>query len=322
VPPALTGQGSDEPALAAAVEAVPELARAGDVTVEVLTAGITNRNFLLEGGGARVVVRVFGPDTELLGIDRAAEDVSARAAAAAGVAPEVLAFLPEAGCLVTRFVEGEPVPETDLEREEVVRAVVRSVRAIHACPPLPSAFPVFRIVEDYAALATERGVRLPPAYGEAHELAARIEGAVHAAPLPETPCHNDLLNANFLRERDHVWILDYEYAGMGDPFFDLANLSINNGLSAAAQEMLLRAYFGVVTEGHRARLGLMRVMSDLREAMWGVVQQALSTLDVDYVAYADRHFERLLGTARDERLPSWLEVAAAPLPPPAVHSVP
>ena len=84
--------------------------------------------------------------------------------------------------------------------------------------------------------------------------------------------------------------------------------------------MLLRAYFGEVTDGHRARLGLMRVMSDLREAMWGVVQQALSTLDVDYVDYAARHFERLLGTAGDDRMPSWLEDAAAPLP--AVHSVP
>jgi hypothetical protein len=64
----------------------------------------------------------------------------------------------------------------------------------------------------------------------------------------------------------------------------------------------------------------MRVMSDLREAMWGVVQQALSTLDVDYVEYAGRHFERLLATARDERLSAWLEAAAVPLP--AVHSVP
>ena len=117
-----------------------------------------------------------------------------------------------------------------------------------------------------------------------------------------------------------MWILDYEYAGMGDPFFDLANLSINNGMSGDAQELLLRAYFGEVTDGHRARLGLMRVMSDLREAMWGVVQQALSTLDVDYVEYAARHFERLLRTAHDERMPSWLEAVAAPLP--AVHSVP
>ena len=320
MPPTLTGADTGEPALAAAIEALPGWDRVDTVRSTSLSAGITNRNYLLESGDERVVVRVFGADTELLGIDRVAEDVAARAAADAGVGPPVLAFLPEAGCLVTRFVDGAPVPVEDLEREEIVGAVVRSVRAIHGCPPLPSTFPVFRIVEDYAALATGRGVDVPPAYAEAHDLAARIERAVGTAPMAVRPCHNDLLNANFLRDGDHVWILDYEYAGMGDPFFDLANLSINNGMSGSAQEMLLRAYFGEVTDGHRARLGLMRVMSDLREAMWGVVQQALSTLDVDYVEYADRHFERLLGTARDERMPSWLEAAATPLP--AVHSVP
>jgi hypothetical protein len=46
-----------------------------------------------------------------------------------------------------------------------------------------------------------------------------------------------------------------------------------------------------------ARLQLMRVVSDFREAMWGVLQQAISSLDVDFVAYADEHFERLLANA-------------------------
>ena len=45
----------------------------------------------------------------------------------------------------------------------------------------------------------------------------------------------------------------------------------------------------------------MRFMSDFREAMWGVVQQAISELDFDFVAYADEHFERLERTAAEPR---------------------
>ena len=307
------GDGADEPAVAAAVAAVPGWGSADDIRSSVLTAGITNRNYLLEAWNERVVVRVFGVETGLLGIDRVAEDVAARAVAAAGVGPPVVAFLPEAGCLVTRFVNGAPIPVEDLERRDVLAAVVRSVRSVHGCPAIPSTFPVFRIVEGYAELARDRGIPLPSAYTEAHDLADRIEAAFARAPMPATPCHNDLLNANFLLDGDHVWILDYEYAGMGDPFFDLGNLSINNDLPPAAQEALLEAYFGEVHDGHRARLGLMRVMSDLREAMWGVVQQALSSLDVDYPAYAARHFDRLLATARDPRLAAWLVEAGRPL---------
>jgi thiamine kinase-like enzyme len=313
--PALTGPEGEavvDPTLSVAVAAVPALAAAGSIAVTQLTAGITNRNYLLTAGDERVVVRVFGAGTELLGIDRAAENVAARAAATAGVGPPVLAFIPEAGCLVCRFVDGEPITTQDLQRADVLALVARSVRAIHACPPVPSAFPVFRIVERYETLARERGVAVPPHFRLAHALAERIEDALAAAPALLTTCHNDLLNANFLRDGDHVWILDYEYAGMGDPYFDLGNLSINNGLTDDAQEHLLRAYVGEVRETHRARMGLMRVMSDFREAMWGVVQQALSTLEVDYVGYAGRHFARLLATADDPRLGDWLDAAREP----------
>jgi thiamine kinase-like enzyme len=278
-----------------------------DLVLTPITSGITNANVKVELDGAAFVVRLPGTDTELLGIDRHAELEATRTAAVAGVGPEVVDFVD--GCLVTRFVEGDPIPMDDLQRPDVLEKVVRSIRAIHTSPPISASFPVFRIVERYRDLAAERGVAIPPVFRTAQELAERIDRAFERNPMPERTCHNDLLNANFLREGDHVWIVDYEYAGMGDPFFDLGNLSINNGLGAEAQETLLQRYFGDVRDVHRARLGLMRMMSDFREAMWGVLQQGISTLDVDYVAYADTHFARLAATAADDRFEDWLGAA-------------
>jgi thiamine kinase-like enzyme len=278
-----------------------------DPVLTPIASGITNANVKVELDGEAFVVRLPGTDTELLGIDRHAELEATRTAAAAGVGPEVVDFVE--GCLVTRFVEGAPIPVEDLQRGDVLEKVVRSIRAIHDAPSIPSTFPVFRVVERYRDLAAARGVPIPAAFGTAVELAARIERAFARNPMPERTCHNDLLNANFLRDGDHVWIVDYEYSGMGDPFFDLGNLSINNGLGPAAQETLLQRYFGDVRDVHRARLGLMRVMSDFREAMWGVLQQGISTLDVDYVAYADTHFDRLEETAADDRFEDWLVAA-------------
>ena len=111
------------------------------------------------------------------------------------------------------------------------------------------------------------------------------------------PCHNDLLNANFLDDGERLRIVDWEYAGMGDRFFDLANFSINHELGSAQSEMLLEAYFGEVREQDMQALGLMRFMSDFREAMWGAVQSAVSELDFDFDGYARDHFERLRRTA-------------------------
>jgi thiamine kinase-like enzyme len=298
-----------DPALAATIATIPEW-EGLEPQVTPITIGITNRNFKVDIGGESFVVRLSGKDTDLLGIDRAAENEAASAAARAGVAPEVFAYLPERSALITRFVEGSHIPEEDLEHEDVLGAVIRSVKAIHAGPPIPSSFPVFRIVEDYRTIAEARGVVVPQAFDRIHEKAVDIEAAFAAQPLRDRPCHNDLLNANFLLDGDHVWIVDYEYGGMGDLFFDLGNLSINNGLSPDAQEMLLRLYFDDVTDARRARLQLMRIMSDFREAMWGVVQQAISTLDFDYVDYAGRHFARCLATATDDRFGTWLDAAA------------
>ena len=77
---------------------------------------------------------------------------------------------------------------------------------------------------------------------------------------------------------------------------------------------LLTEYFGSVTPRRLARLALMKVMSDLREAMWGVVQQGLSSLDFDYVDYADRHFDRLLANAAAPGFGALLDAAAQPEP--------
>jgi thiamine kinase-like enzyme len=88
---------------------------------------------------------------------------------------------------------------------------------------------------------------------------------------------------------------------MGEPFFDLANFSVNNGLDEAGDEALLSTYLADADNCDRARLVVMRFMSDFREAMWGAVQQAVSTLDVDFAAYADEHFARLEATAESAR---------------------
>jgi thiamine kinase-like enzyme len=303
----------DDEGVADVIAAIPEWSGL-EATTTPITAGITNRNFRVDVGGESFVLRLSGKNTDLLGIDRETERAAGAAAAAAGAGPEIFAYLPEREALITRFVGGDHVSEDDLRTEAVLSAVVRSVKAIHACAPIPSDFPVFRIVDRYAHLARERGVAVPASYDDANAFAGWIEEAFSGAPMPPTTCHDDLLNANFLLEGDHCWIVDYEYAGMGDPFFDLGNLSINNNLDEAAQESLLRLYFGEVRDVHRARLALMRLMSDFREAMWGVVQQALSSLDFDYVAYADRHFSRLLAGAEDGRFGGWLEASKAPVP--------
>ncbi len=268
-----------------------------EAVLEPLGGGITNRNFKALVDGEAFVLRIGGKDTELLGIDRHVEHEASRAAARLGIGPDVVDFVEPGGYLVTRFVDGRALAPDDARRPQTLDAIARTLRALHDAPPIPGRFDSFRVVEDYHRIATERGTRAPDALEAAQRTAAQIERARGTPRL--APCHNDLLNANFLDDGGRVRIVDWEYAGMGDRFFDLANFSVNHQLDDAQNEELLRAYFGDVSDEDVRTLRLMRFMSDFREAMWGVVQQAISELDFDFAGYAAEHFERLRATASD-----------------------
>ncbi len=265
--------------------------------IEVLGGGITNHNFKVTFDDGAYVLRVGGRDTELLGIDRRVEYEASLAAAAVGVGPEVVAFIEPEGYLVTRFLGGTVVEPEALRELEPLRRVAQSLRAVHGGPPIPARFDPFRVVEAYAATATTHGIAVPPVFDRAQKTAVLVAKA--RGPAAERPCHNDLLTANFIDDGTRIRIVDWEYAGMGDIFFDLANFAVNNELSSEQVAELLRAYFDDVRPEHERALTLMRFMSDFREAMWGVVQQGLSDLDFDFRGYAREHFERLERTAAD-----------------------
>lgn len=289
---------------------MPDWQSAARIDAEYISGGITNTNYCVRVDGTPFFVRLAGEETGALGIDRNNERSAVEAAATVGVGPGLIAFLPEHGCLVTEWIEGTTISPEDLRRREMLDRLVESIRAFHAGPEIPGTFSPFRIVELYRESAESRGVTVPEVYWWLLERAREVEKVLLQDPMPLRPCHNDLLNANFLLEERHLKIVDYEYAGMGDVFFDLGNLSVNNDFDDETDLALLELYFGETTPRRVARLKLMRLMSDFREAMWGVMQQAISALDFDYEEYANKHFDRCCEHADDERHSTWLLDAA------------
>jgi thiamine kinase-like enzyme len=260
-----------------------------------LSGGITNANFRVRfstcdvAPSLDVVVRIPGKHTHLLGINRSAEAAANLIAARIGVAPELVGVDPMTGGVVTRYIEGRPVSIDELRTEPMLRAVVNALRQVHRAGAVDVQFHHFSIIRGYHELAARYAVIEPFDYEEAARIIALVESV---RPFrPSVLGHNDLLNANFLYD-GAIRILDWEYAGTADPFFDLANLSVNNALGHDRDEALLSHYLGCVDVQSLAALRLMKLVSELREAMWAVVQIAISELDVDFHAYARERSER------------------------------
>ena len=280
-------------------------ARSGPVVP--LDGGITNRNYRLRLGADEYVVRLPGKETGLLGISRDAERIAAETAARLGVGPAVAAA--DRASLVTAFVEASPLDPAGLRADPL--PVARALRAFHdSGVALPVRFWVPDLIDDYARVVRERGGELPREYARARELARTVASAL---PLSDpTPCHNDLLAGNLMIAGDSAMIVDWEYAGMGHRVFDLGNLAVNNEFDDEDELRLLAGYHDATpTPSQHAALKLMRIMSDAREAAWGVIQQVLSELDFDFAGYARKHFDRLAAAAADPDLQSWLAIVRA-----------
>jgi thiamine kinase-like enzyme len=281
-------------------------------SVVQLEGGITNRNFRVNFGGTDYVVRLPGKRTEALGIDRTAECIANKAAAKLGIAPGVAAMFEEPSCLVTLFIDGREMSAEELREPETLAEIARDLRRFHdSGTELPTGFDSFELVEEYAKTAREHDSEPPDGYDDALAAAREIRKAIDGQPTHElVPSHNDLLTANFLRNGDGIQLIDWEYAGMGDRWFDLGNFAVNNELDDEQEAQLLEAYFGEPPDEHRrANLKLFRFMSDFREAMWGVVQAGVSELDFDFREYAQKHFDRLEKTRNDPRFEGWIEEA-------------
>lgn len=266
--------------------------------VQRLGGGLTNLNYRVDVGGGSFVVRICGHDTELLGINRLHEYECNLIAAEAGVAPAVVAFFPDLGSLVTQYVDGVRLPADQICTRTNIARVMRSVRALHSARPFPSAWSPLRAIEAYAHTAAHLGCPLPADSAELMSELSQVERLLYGSGAPRlVPCHNDLLNENFLDD-GAIRIIDYEYSAMGDPFFDLANFSSHQRLTSEQDEWLLQAYTrnddgpGAVSDEAARRLNLLKLVSDLREGMWGVVQIKLSKLDFDYESYAREWFGR------------------------------
>ena len=289
------------------LQRIPQLASVQPTEIKELTGGITNRNFKITVDGESFVLRLGGNETTYLGIDRKNEYECSLLASKVGIAPEPTAFLEPEGYILARFISGKGIPAEEIGMEKNVSRVVESMKAYHALQYFPGTFSPFRVAEEYTKTARSFNVKLPGKMEWYLERSREIESAMYGRePLQLHPCHNDLLNGNFIDDGIRIRILDWEYAGMGDIFFDLGNFAIQHDFNDEQDEILLCAYFGTPTDSQLAHQKLMKIMSDLREAMWSQVQIGVSKLDFDYAEYGKKYFDRFETSVTGNEYPNWL----------------
>jgi thiamine kinase-like enzyme len=278
---------TEQEELQAALAAVPGLA--GWRGEPVRLGGLTNRVYRCGDS----VLRVPGKGTEAY-IDRVNEAAAAQAAAAAGVGPAVLHADAATGLMLTRLVPDAVTMTPALFRSRPgapARAGAAFARMHRSGAVFPFRFELFAMVDRYLALLAPRDVALPEGWGAVLAEAGGVRAALARAPVPLAPCHCDPLCENFLDTGDRMWIVDWEYAGMNDPMWDLGDLSVEAGMDEGQEDEMLAAY-GATGAADRGRMVAYKAMCDLLWTLWGLIQLSDGNPADDFRAYAEGRFAR------------------------------
>jgi thiamine kinase-like enzyme len=265
----------------------------GGIEISILKGGLSNESYLVRDASGRHVVR-FGHDYPFHHVFRDRELMTARAAHAAGFAPEVR--YAEPGVMVSAFLDARTYGPADVARER--QRIAGMLRHFHLdmgqqVSGAGFIFWVFHIIRDYARTLSAGGSRMISELPKYLALNAQLEAV--QAPLPIIFGHGDLLPSNFLDDGSRLWLIDFEYAGFSTAMFDLAGTASNAGMSPEEADDFLAAYFGHEPEPAIVRsYEAMKCASLLREAMWSMVSELhLSAPGADYETYTQENLDRL-----------------------------
>lgn len=265
----------------------------GDIAAAPLAGGLSNESWKVTDARGAHVVR-FGRDFTFHHVSRDREVMAARAAHAAGFAPEVELAAP--GVMVSRFLDARTWTETDMRANPA--RIGRLLRDFHTRMPAHVSGPgymfwVFHVIRDYARTLAGGGSRFAPDLDRLVGQAAALEAAQVA--LPVVFGHHDLLPGNFLDDGDRLWLIDFEYAGFGTAMFDLAGAASNAGMEDDEAAELLAACFGHAPDNATRRaFDAMQCASLMREAMWAMVSELyMNAPGADYDAHARDYLGRL-----------------------------
>lgn len=208
--------------------------------VTALPGGVANRALRLRDARHDLVLRVAGRAAAVLGASPGAECAMQTLAGEVGLAPAIVLARPQQGLLVTQFVAGRTLSREDLQDPAVIKRVGRWISRLHALPP-PPGLPVIDFGTRAAAYLETVQARAPSP--EATEIARRLAARrATLAPWRPVACHHDLHHRNIIDDGRSLQVVDWEYAGPGDPAADLAACIGYHGLGPAQASALLAGY--------------------------------------------------------------------------------
>ncbi|UCF93771.1 MAG: phosphotransferase [Desulfobacterales bacterium] len=279
-----------------------------EVRYRQLSGGMTNHSYICHVRDKKYVLRIPGSGTDVF-INRAHELSCAIAAAKAGASPDVLCVVAPEGAVVTPFIDGEVLhADTVVADDNRIAKIVAAVQQVHAKAVFEPVTHTFDLIRRYTQTARDVDAFFPYDFDWMCAIADKIEQAMERNNPPAVACHNDLFPENFIIDANgKLWILDWEYGGMNDPYFDLGDLAVEHPLTRKQEELVIQTYCGEVQPHRLYRILLHKLTADLRWSLWAMIQDRISKIDFDFYTYGLGRYARFRANYYHREFKTWLE---------------
>jgi aminoglycoside phosphotransferase (APT) family kinase protein len=260
----------------------------GALDIQSLPAWLCHETFRVMREGRAFSLRLSGAQPHDLGLDRHWQARLQTEAADRGFAPRVVYSDPLQGMLLAEWVDGrswspeEASSAANIGKVAALAHRIEALNATHASVMGPG---------HWIELYTEAIAARPPAQPsdgrrggvepaararaskrpdeELHAAAAvALEHLARLPPARPAVCHSDLHTMNLIERGESLIVLDWEYAHVGEPLWDLAGWSANNDFPFERRQELLPAYLGAVPAAGRERFELLCWLYDYVCLLW------------------------------------------------------
>ena len=285
---------SAEHALEAAIGKIAAW-RGMHISYERIPAGITNLNWRISvcEEGRDYFMKLPGPNTSTF-IDRKLAREAAIKVAATGYAPRVVHYLDEEDIEVQEFLDGFRSCNVSDLMDPVIRGnVVDAYRQIHRSQSFSKAKTGFDQLAERVEQSRSHGATLPRDIDALLRHCDDARNVLDRKPLPLCACYNDGYVSNYMIDSEkNVRIIDWEYAGNNDPYWDLAMLAFENHFSLPVICEMIERYDGQCTASVEARVRLYGGVIAVTWGCWALLQACISSIPFDFAKYADLIFLR------------------------------
>jgi thiamine kinase len=240
---------------------------------ERIKNGLTNESWLVRCAQDAVVVRLSNRETNALQINRNSEAHVLRTVADAGIGVPILLCAPDRHVLVTRYVPGRGWTSREVRTLANLQRIADVLKKLHALP-VPQGVQELDLMESvrgYWNTLLERGLAKSAGTPKVRER-ARENIASLAEDAKSCLCHNDVHHLNII-DAGRLWLVDWEYAGVGDAYFDLASVCCYHALSDDLRRSLLRSYWGYYSTESFDRLQRMCWVFKYIRDLWFAVRE-------------------------------------------------